>query len=67
MTIYVDSTIMVQNAARAPKILPGPSKISHFLFHNKGVAGVAAGVVNPATPWCRVRTHNRDKDFELTI
>ena len=47
---------MVQNAARAPKILPGPSKISHFLLHNKGVAGVAAGVVNPATPWGRVRT-----------
>ena len=50
------STIMVQNAPRAPKILPGPSKISHFLLHSKGVAGVAAGVVNPATPWCRVKT-----------
>ena len=44
-----------QNTARAPKILPGPSKIIHFLFHSKGVAGVAAGVVNPATPWCRVK------------
>ena len=45
-----------QNAPRAPKILPGPSKISHLLLHSKGVAGVAAGVVNPATPWGRVRT-----------
>ena len=45
----------LQNAPRAPKILPGLSKIIHFLLHSKGVAGVAAGVVNPATPWGRVR------------
>ena len=47
----------VKNAPRAPKIRPRPSKIIHFLLHSKGVAGVAAGVVNPATPWCRDRTH----------
>ena len=40
----------------SPKILLGPSKIIHFLLRSKGVAGVAAGVVNPATPWCRVKT-----------
>ena len=40
----------VQNAPRAPEILPGPPKIIQFLLHSKGVAGVAAGVVNPATP-----------------
>ena len=45
-----------QNVPRASKILPEPFKIMHFLFHSKGVAGVAAGVVNPATTWGRVKT-----------
>ena len=30
-----------QNPPKAPKILPGPPRIIHFLLHNKGVAGVA--------------------------
>ena len=46
-----------QNAPRASKILPELFKIINFLLHSKGVAGVAAGVVNPATPWGRVKTH----------
>ena len=35
-----------QNAPRASNFPPEPSKIMHFLLHSKGVAGVAAGVVN---------------------
>ena len=47
-----------QNAPRAPKIPPEPPKIINFLLHNKGVAGVAARVVTPATPWrCRFKIH----------
>ena len=40
----------------------------HFLLHSKGVAGVAAGVVNPATPCCRVKIHRIEiLSFQLTI
>ena len=38
------------NAPRALKIPPEPPKIIRFLLRNKGVAGVTAGAVNPATP-----------------
>ena len=54
-----------KNIPRAPKIPPEPPKIIHFLLHSKWVAGVAAGVVNPATPLDRTCQDAQDTDFNI--